>query len=58
MGNLGKSLIPKTKFIKSIHEELHMPAKKRRTRSTSLTATIGRSLATKKQYNKTGGVKK
>lgn len=55
MGSLAKSLIPKTKFIKPIHEELHMPAKKRRTRSISLTATIGRSLATKKQYNKTGG---
>lgn len=53
MKSTSRRLIPKIKLIKPLHEELHMPAKKRRTRSMSVTTAIHRAMALHQKYNKT-----
>lgn len=49
----ARRLIPKMRLIKPLHEELHMPAKKRRTKSMSATAAIHRAMSLQQNYNKT-----
>lgn len=49
----ARRLIPKIKLIKPLHEELHMPAKRRRTKSMSVTAVIHRAMGLHQKYNKT-----